>query len=194
MENQISQKQMEANQRNALLGGGKTEQGKEISKFNAQKHGILRQTITDYERDFYFELLDQLGQELKPEGIIEEMLVDRIATYYLRLFRAAKAEGKYVKSVLNPHITVMRAVLDDGLFEPREVVEKEGYKPQITPNVIGSLDDIYLRYEITLENRIYRTLQELERIKRRKTGERIFSAPVDLNARVSNMGSFSENT
>ena len=185
MENQISQKQIEANQKNAFLGGVKTEEGKEISKFNAQKHGILRQTLTDYEKDFYFELLDQLAQELKPAGVIEEMLVDRIATYYLRLFRSAKAESEYVKSVLNPHITVMRAALDDGLFEPTEVIKKEGYKPQITPDVINSLGDIYLRYETTLENRIYKTLHELERIKRIKSES--------VSVKASEMGSFGKS-
>ena len=185
MENQISQKQMEANQKNAELGGVKTEQGKEISKFNAQKHGILRQTITEYEKDFYFEMLDQLEQELKPAGIIEEILVERIATYYLRLFRSAKAEGEYVKSVLKPHITVMRSPLDDGMFDHIEVVQREGYKPQITPDAINSLGDIYLRYETTLENRIYKTLYELERIKRIKS--------VSVSSKALEMGSFGEN-
>lgn len=193
MENQISKKQVEANQKNAPLGGVKTEEGKEVSKFNAQKHGILRQTITDYEKDFYFELLDQLGQELKPDGVIEEMFVERITTCYLRLFRAAKAESEYVKSALNPHITSMENPLDIDDFAPREVVKKEGYKPQITPNVVDDLGGIYLRYETTLENRIYKALHELERVKRIKSGERI-PAPISVDVEVSRMGSFGENS
>lgn len=36
---EISQKQIEANQKNAKLGGVKTEEGKAVSKYNALKHG-----------------------------------------------------------------------------------------------------------------------------------------------------------
>lgn len=37
----VSDTQQKANEENAKLGGVKTEEGKEISKFNALKHGVL---------------------------------------------------------------------------------------------------------------------------------------------------------
>ncbi len=37
----ISQKQLEANKANAQKGGVKTEEGKQIVKYNALKHGLL---------------------------------------------------------------------------------------------------------------------------------------------------------
>ena len=43
--NEVSQKQLVANQKNAKLGGVKTEEGKAISKYNALKHGLLSKEV-----------------------------------------------------------------------------------------------------------------------------------------------------
>ena len=56
----VSNKQLQANQENAVLGGVKTPEGKTVSKYNAQVHGILRQSITEYEQEFYSGILDDL--------------------------------------------------------------------------------------------------------------------------------------
>jgi len=40
-----TQQQIEANRQNAKLGGVKTEEGKEISKYNALKHGLLSKEV-----------------------------------------------------------------------------------------------------------------------------------------------------
>jgi hypothetical protein len=44
----LSDKQLEANRKNASLGGVKTPEGKEIAKLNSQKHGIFSETISEY--------------------------------------------------------------------------------------------------------------------------------------------------
>jgi len=41
----ISEKQLDANRKNAKKGGVKTEQGKAISRLNAEKHGIFTKVI-----------------------------------------------------------------------------------------------------------------------------------------------------
>src|ERR1700745_4195870 len=99
----VSDKQLSANQNNAKLGGVKTEPGKAISKYNAQKHAILRQTITEYEGDFYRDLIADLEDTYKPVGRMELMLVERIALHYIKLHRVQKAETEFIKSVLDPH-------------------------------------------------------------------------------------------
>lgn len=168
----ISDKQLKANQENAKLGGIKTREGKKVSKFNALTHGILRQSLSEYEEGFNTSILDDLLILYKPEGVIEQILVERIAIYYLKLYRVQRAEAEYVKSKLNPH--KVRSQLDitiEGL-EDNQVIN-EGYIPKITDENIQGLTDIYARYETTLENRLYRALHELEWVRLAKTGKSV---------------------
>lgn len=173
-----SEKQIEANKINALKGGVKTEAGKEITKFNAQKHGILRQTITDLEKNIYSDILDQLNNELKPEGIVEEVLVEKIAIFYLRSFRVAKAESQFIKSMINPRIVKYTDDMPSDFIK----VEKEGYTPKINYEPINNFGNVFLRYETTIENRLYKALHELERIQARRKGEKVVAPlSVDVN-------------
>ena len=84
----VSEKQLEANRRNAQKGGVKSAEGKSIVKYNALKHGLLAQeaVITAGEGaenpDEFGALLDDLKVQLKPEGTLEEMLVEKVAVAY----------------------------------------------------------------------------------------------------------------
>jgi len=175
----LSQKQLEANKENAKLGGVKTPEGKEMVKFNAIKHGVFRQTITEYEDGFYTDVFEDLINELKPAGIIEEILVERIATCYIKLFRLAKAEQEHIKATINPQKDIIELDMKVG-----------GYLPKVNIKAIESLLNVYGRYETTIENRLYKSLHELERIQRTRKGETV--AP-PLAVDISQMGSFSES-
>ena len=100
MKRALSVKQIAANRRNAQESTGpKTANGKAISKMNALKHGILSKEVVVRGRcikedDREFAALHQrLCEDLKPVGLLEEMLVDQIATAHWRLRRAMKAES-----------------------------------------------------------------------------------------------------
>jgi hypothetical protein len=90
---------LEANRRNALKSTGpRTFEGKLAIRWNATKHGIFaKNTLIDRgdgmekEEDFRF-LLDNLVKQYKPEGTIEHILIERIASSYWRLGRAQRAE------------------------------------------------------------------------------------------------------
>src|SRR5690242_17970226 len=101
---ETSQKQVAANRENGKLGGVRTEEGKAVSRYNALKHGILKEVVSDYEQVFYEDIVERLESEFHPIGTLENMLVDRIGVYYLKLYRAAKAENEYMRSTLNPRI------------------------------------------------------------------------------------------
>lgn len=171
--NMISDAQQIANQDNAKLGGVKTEEGKEISKFNALKHGILRESITDYEKDFYIQIYDDLVEQYKPVNIIEKILLERIAVNYLKLFRVQKTETEYLKSRLNPRIVKSNGLPDINEMMMKNEVVNEGYTPQITDEDIQPLVGIYSRYETTIENRLYRAIHELERVQAIRKGQTI---------------------
>jgi hypothetical protein len=96
----MSERQLAANRRNALRSTGpRTLKGREVSKMNALKHGILsRQVLVSgqhYQEDREeFEALHQrFTEDLQPEGPLEEMLVDQIVTAHWRLRRALTAES-----------------------------------------------------------------------------------------------------
>ena len=104
MPTDTSPNRLAANRENAKLGGVKTDEGKAVVRFNARKHGILSRLISDYEENVYQQFLDQLFDELQPATSLEEMLVERIALCYLRLFRAGKAENEYLRARLDPNM------------------------------------------------------------------------------------------
>lgn len=184
---EISPKQLEANRQNAKLGGVKTEEGKAISKYNALKHGIFQETITEYERDLEEYLLERLNDEFKPQGVLEKMLVDRIAVYYLKLFRVARAENEFMQSTLNPHVVSTKIIelMPSLIMQHTEtVVVREGYVPKIHSGDIGILSGTYLRYEVAIENRLYKALHELQRIQAIRNGE-IPPVPLTVDVDVS---------
>ena len=92
MKKNMSSAQLEANRRNAQKSTGpKTTAGKEVSKLNACRHGILSKEAVVRGRcikedDQEFAALHQrLCMELQPVGLLEEMLVDDIVTARWRM-------------------------------------------------------------------------------------------------------------
>lgn len=100
----------EANRKNAQLSTGpKTAEGKAAVKWNAVKHGLLakeavirtgdgRESKTEFST-----LLASLTKDLKPEGVLEEMLVEKIAVCYWRLRRALRCEVGEIRGTLDTY-------------------------------------------------------------------------------------------
>jgi CRISPR/Cas system-associated endonuclease Cas1 len=103
----VSEKQLEANKKNAPKGGVKIPEGKAIIKYNALKHGLLAKeavvTVGDGAEnpDEFNALLDDLKTQLAPEGTLEEMLVEKIAVSYWRLRRAYRYEVGRIRDELD---------------------------------------------------------------------------------------------
>ena len=100
----ISDKQLEANRINAKLGGVKTEAGKQKSKYNAVKHNLLTNLLNDKESKEANSIRLRLNQQFQPANVMEEMLVERIAIWYVRLQRAVLAETEQMKRIDNPRV------------------------------------------------------------------------------------------
>ena len=91
-----SDKQIEANRRNALKSTGpKTPQGKDAARLNALSHGLLAQEILlrGEDKDALRELSEGLRLELQPVGELENLLVERITSLLWRLRRLARVEA-----------------------------------------------------------------------------------------------------
>jgi hypothetical protein len=91
-----TEKQIEANRRNALKSTGpKTPQGKDAVRLNALKHGLLsRESLLPEENEEALRELEELMRnELQPVGVLENLQVERIVSCYWRLRRLGRVEA-----------------------------------------------------------------------------------------------------
>jgi hypothetical protein len=166
---------------------------KAIPRFNAVKHGILRASITEYEQEFYAGILKDLEEDYQPQSVIEQILLERLAINYLKLFRVQKAETEFMKAHLNPSEYRTEGGIDYNMEEyiGKTVLVKEGYSPVVKEEQIQVLMNTFGRYETTIENRLFRTLHELERAQSVRKGIRV---PQPLVVDINNTSSFGETT
>ena len=91
----ISEKQLEANRRNAQRSTGpKTEEGKKVSALNGRRHNLTGQVtaMTDADRIMHDAFSASIVESLAPEGAMETQLAQRIATDSWRLNRISAVE------------------------------------------------------------------------------------------------------
>lgn len=153
----ISDKQHEANKQNAQLGGVKTDEGKAVSRYNAVRHGILRETITEYEKIDYERVFNEFCDFYKPENLVEEILVERLVVAYIKMARVSRAENELMKSAMDPTIPFGEGV---------SYYEKIGYKVVLASDKVALLSDTYARYETAVEKRFYKAMHILNDLKK----------------------------
>jgi hypothetical protein len=126
-------------------GGPRTQQGKENSKHNATTHGIFSKVvvINGESRAEFEDLLIGLRNCLQPEGMLEEILVEKLAALFWRERRLIIADGK--------------ASFETGI---------ELFDLYKRPDL-----DHLVRYETTLDRAIDRALAQLERFQRIRLGQ-----------------------
>ena len=95
-------RQLVANRQNALLSTGRrTPAGKDISRWNALRHGPQAETVrlSGEDPDVYNTFRQALVSELQPASEMEAVLVDRIVRTAWRLRRLARVEaGLFVRN------------------------------------------------------------------------------------------------
>lgn len=170
----VSKKQLEANRKNAKLGGVKTEQGKAVSKYNALKHGLLSEdTLLKDEDESKLEALGKgIREALKPANALEHMLVERIITNLWRLKRAVRIEKEMIENSVGKKdylIKIKERTL--GYVYQWDLAEKSAFLP-------------FLRYESSIERALYKALHELERLQAIRKGEKI-PKPIAVDVSVN---------
>ncbi len=168
MAENISQKQLEANRRNAKLSTGpKTPEGKQRMKWNALKHGLLAKSVIipdleGFENQTEFEsLLQQLHGELNPVGILEEMLVEKIAVAYWRLRRAVRAESGEIREGLS-NLERTDLNMRETFGEP----SRHNINSMALPS--EHVTDKIVRYETSIERRLLKAIEQLQRLQIRR--------------------------
>jgi len=166
----ISEKQLAANRQNCKLGGIKTEAGKEASKMNALKHGLLsKEIVLSMESEIELrEIEKQLRSDLRPVGTMELLLVDRVITNTWRLRRLLGVERSTME-----HQRKATDSANMATFSFSEGVSEQQNEWSRTRAMLFNEDiDKLIRYETSLERSIYRALHELQRMQAARRGEK----------------------
>ncbi|MGA3211048.1 MAG: hypothetical protein ABSD20_07045 [Terriglobales bacterium] len=180
----VTDAKVEANRRNAQKSTG--PKNTERTKMNAAKFELMVQGITELDEFFGFPAtLARLRREFKPVGEIEELLVWRLAIISLRLRRGATLEAEFITSELGrPKIqrAMQQREVEQATGEDGERIDW-GWQPRMEVAEVGHLTDTFQRYETAVENKLFRTLHELERLQRMRQGE-LLPAPAAVEVNV----------
>lgn len=180
---QISARKLAANEENAQKSTGPIST---IStRYNALKHGLLSQGVTELDLPRKFEpLLLHLGEELQPIGILEEECIHQIALLIIRIRRARLLEAEAFTAHLNPPKTVYHPgewdfdTSKDGWTE----VSDQGLPAQVSMDAVDQINRTIVRYESAAEHKLFRWLNQLERLQRLRRGENVpVPATIDVN-------------
>lgn len=161
----VTQAQLDANRSNAQKAGVKTNPGKELSKYNAVRHGVLRKTLIATENDETEILKDELLTEYQPQTMTEYLLIESMILSYMRKVRAIQAEKAY---------------LSDGLFPLVRYDQQSDEASSIDASSYSTLDSRFMRYSTACDRQFYFALHELQRIQARRNGQHISSMAVDV--------------
>lgn len=148
-----TEKQIVANSQNALKGGVKTEDGKQISKLNSLKHGLTSHIVMNFDdQKDYIAFSDELVSVLTPKDVIEKLLIERIVFNYIRLMRVSKIEANLIDSNVNSTIT-------KKIYIDKEAGEE--YKKQLA-TFSRMMDDIAEKRQQSLMDTLRTSIDQFE--------------------------------
>jgi hypothetical protein len=168
-----SQKQIDANRRNALKSTGpKSDEGKAAVRMNALRHGLTaEQAVLPHENeDDYEKLRDGMLESYEPQDSAEQAIVEELVNAYWRLLRLRRVETCYWD-----HLGGCYNRADEGIAEALlQTPEKQMRN--------------FFRYYAQVERSYYRALAAANQIKRQRkplkaiaaTAENGFVSQIDL--------------
>ena len=147
------------------------------TRFNAAKHGLLSNGVTELDdSDSYRNLLCRLDEDYAAE--MSRFLIKRIALKMVRLERIVRLEAEHLTSILNP--ATYGEVENDplkGILFPTSPLIDPGLPASISSETVAVVASTFRRYETSIENGMYRDMHEFERFQRIGRGEHL-PAPV----------------
>ncbi len=195
----ISERKLLANRRNALLSTGpKTPEGKERVKWNALKHGLLSREIVNPvlegrdRRAEFDRMLERLTEELQPVGPLEGMMVEEIAACYWRLRRVVQYENREAWRAeeqrkagykLDPLVAAFGGEeMQRRVKEEADMIARSGLAGMSLP--ADHVSEKILRYETAIKRQLFRSMERLEQLQKRRLHESARRPAADGEARV----------
>lgn len=105
-------------------GGPKTAEGKLVSSQNSRKHGLTaKKWLNEEEQEIYINLLEGLKNDYKPSGMLEELLIERIAACQTRLERIHRVEDSAYYLIRRQSNDPERFIKDFGIKNQKIIDE-----------------------------------------------------------------------
>jgi hypothetical protein len=169
--------QILANRRNAQNSTGpRSPEGRAIVSQNALKHGLTAaNNIISSESQADFDLYrDQILDELAPTSPMESMLAERIVNLSWRLKRASRIQNQTIDALSTPDTSSPLTKLTHSLLS-RVRDQSQAPPPESASDLaLGRLAvkdfsntrilERLLMYERRIENSLYKTILELQRL------------------------------
>jgi len=173
-----SQRKIEANRRNALKSSGpRTASGKRRVSRNAVKHGIFSKHLLTNDVDGgedpreYAHLYAAIHEHYRPVDLLEELLVDRIATLTWRLSRVPRCErGQIDRALSNYRFQAQQgtaAMLASSDMAGLHNAEEDSIVDDLLLPSNGDLDRL-LKYEDAISKQRDRALMEIETLQAKR--------------------------
>jgi len=185
--------QIIANRRNAKKSTGpSTPKGKAIASQNSFKHGLFaRQTLINSENKADFDLYrEQFLSELAPESPMESMLAERIVVLSWRLKRIGLIQAQTIDAMKADNKTSPLAKLTQSLLFKNANQTKTASSAPPADLALGRLAikdfsnarvlDRLLMYERRIENSLYKTNLEFQRLRLMRKLNTESESPFDL--------------
>jgi hypothetical protein len=148
-----SEKQIEANRRNALKSTGpKTDDGKARSSMNALRHGLTAgQVVLPHEdEDDYETLREGMLESYAPADAAELAIVEELVNAYWRLMRLHRVENRYWEQLGGSYNRADEGIAEALLQTPDRQMRN------------------FFRYYAQVERSYYKALAAANQIKREK--------------------------
>jgi len=167
-----------ANRNNSRKSTGpRTDEGKAVVSQNAVKHGLFAaEAVISGENPADYEAYhDQFLAELKPVGMVESVMAERIVSLSWRLRRAERMQNQSIEDMIEREVTNPSAIshrkdhINDERFQPGD--------PRFEPDhlALGRIAvrdwsyyrvlDRMLMYERRIENSMTKMMKELKRFQ-----------------------------
>ena len=194
-----TEKQIEANRRNAKLSTGPTSTGGlGRTSLNAVKHGLTAAIVLlrDEDSALFEKLRQDLLDDHNPIGEIEAFWVERIAISLWRLGRGPKYEAAMVEEAQREadHEFSLGRIMSTAELQHTVGEAKKPKAGAAYVRLFGhrgsdaSLINL-TRHEERIERSIVRALAQLERLQARRTGENVVPpVKVEVTHRYENAG------
>jgi hypothetical protein len=168
-----TQKQLTANRNNASKSTGpKTQKGKAAVAQNAVKHGLFtsKLVIGEESKADFDQHADQMLKELKPKGLTESVLAQRIIVLSWRLARVERFRTDTINDLQNPSAkSPLQKLLNTAL--PAQTTQLGVTPASTTARMVikdftnAKILERLLMYERRIEHSLFKTMSEFQRLK-----------------------------
>src|SRR6266568_7348085 len=174
-----SEKKIAANRTNGKKGTG--PDNTLSTRYNAKNHGLLAAGVTELDDPEEYRRIVH-GLDVSYADELKKFFRRRMALLMVRVRRAERYDAEFITSILNPRVYKSEDPFKSVLSPPRLV------DPGLPASIPYELFDgvmKYQRYEVALENMLFRNMNGLERLERMTQGEQL-AAPAVVDITIHN--------